>query len=260
MIKKSLYYLFLLLSLIGLTSCGSPQEKPARIEVERSDSVNETAKQSLAPNLNAQERLGTQWGEGIESKVSTVDLKRLSSQPVDVSMIYYSAGNAKGTPIKEMMIANGKIGVSILNERDQKWTLMNGANNRVLLKGQDKAQYKIRYHNLSNRIYEVVTTVDGLDVINGSAGSLSNSGYVLYPNQELIIEGFRKSQDEVAAFRFSSVQDAYAANTPAGSASNTGVIGTAIFELYDPSKVRTEPSAFPADQSNGQYAPPPQYR
>ena len=98
----------------------------------------------------------------------------------------------------------------------------------------------------------------------GWIGSLTG-GYVLRPLQSLTIEGFRKSQNEVAAFRFSAPGRAYAANTEAGDVRNVGVIGAALFELEErdtPRRQRrgadpSQPSAFPAD---GAYAPPPRYR
>jgi hypothetical protein len=88
---------------------------------------------------------------------------------------------------------------------------------------------------------------------------------VLRPLQSLTIEGFRKSQNEVAAFRFAAPGRAYAANTEAGDVRNIGVIGAALFELEErdaPRRARREPagaqpSAFPAD---GAYAPAPRYR
>jgi hypothetical protein len=46
-----------------------------------------------------------------------------------------------------------------------------------------------------------------------------------------VIDGFRKNDREVAAFRFSDKGRAYANNTPAGDARNVGVIGTALFDV-----------------------------
>lgn len=213
------------------------------------------------------ERLGTQWGEGISSNVTTVDLRRTSSQPVDVVQINYSAARYSGNAIQEAMIANGRVGMSILNENNRKWELTQDGQ-RLYLKGHEGERYQLFYQNYSQNTYEIVATVDGLDVLKGSAGSLSNRGYVLYPNSTLLIEGFRKNQNEVAAFRFSAPGDAYAANTDAGSIRNVGVIGTAVFELNNPrpttsSPVRgtqQTPQAFPGDSSGGSYAPPPNYR
>ena len=223
--------------------------------------VNADKAAKMQAETRSSERLCTQWGEGIGSSVTTVDLRRVSNTPLDIAQISYAASRQSGRSINEAMIANGRVGVSILNDANGKWPLtQNGSH--ISLKGKKGARYQLHYRNYSGKTYEIVATVDGLDVINGSAGSLSNSGYVLKPNGTLVIEGFRKNNDEVAAFRFSAIDDAYAANTSAGSVKNTGVIGTAVFELNAPQvspprRPDNHPQAFPADD-NG-YAPPPRY-
>jgi len=213
----------------------------------------------------ASQRLGTQWGEGISSNVTTVDLRRISSQPTDVVEIHYSAARYTGNPIREATIANGRIGMSVLDDNGRKWELARDGS-YLYLRGREGERYQLLYRNYSQNTYEIVATVDGLDVLDGSAGSLSNRGYVLYPNSALKIEGFRKSRSEVAAFRFSAPRDSYAANTDAGSVRNVGVIGTAVFELDNPRPVTSPrggshqaPRAFPGDDSGGSYAPPPNY-
>jgi len=94
-----------------------------------------------------------------------------------------------------------------------------------------------------------------------------NSGYLLPPGQTLRIEGFRKSQYEVAAFRFAAKDLAYANNTPVGDARNVGVIGSALFEvrmnerhhLHRPAaEPGGKPNPFPSDPVHP-YAPPPRY-
>ena len=88
-------------------------------------------------------------------------------------------------------------------------------------------RYSIVLQNHTSHRFEAVGTVDGLDVINGKPGTFDNRGYVLLPFATLEIEGFRTSTRAVAAFRFASVADSYAAQT--GSARNVGVIGIAFF-------------------------------
>ena len=208
--------------------------------------------------------LGTQWGEEVSSPVNTVDLRRVSNNPVDVVEIQYAANQVRGSQIQSANIANGRIQVSVLNERGAKWPLTQDGR-YLYLKGRNGERYKLQYRNLSSNTYEIVATVDGLDVLNGQPGSVHNSGYVLRPNGTLVIEGFRQSQNEVAAFRFSAPDDAYAANTSAGDPRNIGVIGTAVFVLDDPAvrnnntPNRGQGNAFPADRSNDHYAKPPKY-
>ncbi len=79
-----------------------------------------------------------------------------------------------------------------------------GSDDTFQLRGKEGARYRMVFRNLSDRNYEVVATVDGLDVLSGSAGSLNNRGHLLGARDELVIEGFRKSRNEVAAFRFAA--------------------------------------------------------
>ena len=210
-------------------------------------------------------RLGTQWGETIDSRVRTQSLKRLSDTPVAVDVLHYSAAPASSERLRELPLANGRVGLRILRENGTAWPIYRtGGTQR--LQGRSGERYTLEYRNYSTKTYEIVATVDGLDVLSGQPGSVRNRGYVLRPGEHLRIKGFRKSGDEVAAFRFASVTDSYAANSAAGSPANVGVIGTAVFELNAPPPAtarpcRSGPCAFPNDGNNGQgrYAAPPIY-
>lgn len=61
----------------------------------------------------------------------------------------------------------------------------------------------------------------------GETAAPSQSGYVLQPWQSTSIEGWRKSLDRVAAFRFTRLANSYAART--GRPDDVGVIGVAVF-------------------------------
>jgi hypothetical protein len=89
--------------------------------------------------------------------------------------------------------------------------------------------YAIRVYNHTSSRIEAVVTVDGRDVITGKAGNYKKGrGYVISPYDSVLIDGFRTSWSNVAAFRFTDVGDSYAARM--GDASNVGVIGVAIFK------------------------------
>ena len=238
---------------------------------------NESAALSVTPSAAAAlapAQLGTQWGEGIESKTRTVAARRLTPQPDEVASLGYNDAasvrrDAGHNPERRLnlLLAQGDVEWSVLDENDRPLPLQRARRSADMfrLAGIEGARYTLRFRNLSDRSYEVIATVDGLDVLNGKPGSMRNGGYVLRPLQSLTIEGFRKSQNEVAAFRFSAPGRAYAANTEAGDVRNVGVIGAALFELEErdaPRRQRrgadpSQPSAFPAD---GAYAPPPRYR
>jgi hypothetical protein len=89
--------------------------------------------------------------------------------------------------------------------------------------------YSIRVFNHTAGRVEAVVTVDGRDVVSGRQGSYRTArGYVIQGYGSVLIEGFRTSMSDVAAFHFTDVEDSYAARM--GDATNVGVIGVAIFE------------------------------
>jgi hypothetical protein len=89
-------------------------------------------------------------------------------------------------------------------------------------------RYTLRVVNHTGRRVEAVASVDGRDVVDGHpADYRSKRGYVVPAWGSVDIDGWRLSHAQVAAFRFSSVAESYAART--GSAREVGVIGAAIF-------------------------------
>ncbi len=89
-------------------------------------------------------------------------------------------------------------------------------------------RYAIRVHNNSADRIEVVVSVDGRDVVSGELGDFSTQrGYVVQPFDSVVIDGFRTSLQDVAAFRFSSVGESFAGRM--GNGQNAGVIGVAVF-------------------------------
>jgi len=98
---------------------------------------------------------------------------------------------------------------------------------RMYVLGTIGQRYLVKVRNQSGQRIEVVASVDGRDVIDGQSAAFSKRGYVVNPYEDLTIDGYRLSQEAVAAFRFSSVPRSYAAQT--GSARDVGVIGVAVF-------------------------------
>ncbi len=227
-----------------LSACGAPASSD-----NRSSESMATAQQ--APS--ASEKLGTQWGDDVSSSVTKVDLRRRSEQPIDESVLHYAAKSFQGRELNSIALANGKIEWSVQSDRNALLPLFRDGG-QYYLRGTNGQAYQLVYRNRSDKIYEIVASVDGLDVLNGKAASRYHTGYVLRPHDTLVIEGFRKSSDAVASFIFSAPSGSYAANSDVGSVRNVGLIGTAVFELYDPNGQVESGSAFPAD--NG-YAKPP---
>jgi hypothetical protein len=112
---------------------------------------------------------------------------------------------------------------------------------RSYVLGMHGDRYAIRVKNPTARRVEAVISVDGLDVIDGeNADFTGKRGYVVPAWGELVVDGFRTSTTQVAAFRFSSVDDSYAERK--GKGRNVGVIGVAIFdEKEDPQIIVPQP-------------------
>lgn len=222
-----------------------------------------TAQRAAAPQSpRADERLGTQWGDTITSAVTEVDLRRKSSTPLDENSLRYADKAYRGQPVQSIALLAGKISLSVIDDRRDPLPLYRD-NGQYYLQGQNGQAYRLQYHNHSDNTYEIVASVDGLDVLTGKAASRTQGGYVLNPQDTLIIAGFRRDMKSVASFIFSKPGDAYAANTPAGSIGNTGIIGTVVYELQVPPRAVekrrepqpiNQPDAFPADS---RFAPPP---
>jgi hypothetical protein len=130
---------------------------------------------------------------------------------------------------------------------------------KTYVAGTDGERYGIRVRNHGQYRFEIVATVDGLDVIDGTKGNFTKRGYILDSYGTLLIEGFRQSTSAVATFRFGAVADSYAARTQ--SDRNVGVIGVAVFAErgavpeYTDREIQKRESA---DPFPGQFARPPQ--
>jgi hypothetical protein len=126
--------------------------------------------------------------------------------------------------------------------------------------GEAGQRYTIIVKNLTDARFEAVVSVDGLDVMDGKPAAVSKRGYIVEPHEEVEVDGFRQSVDQVAAFRFGSVRGSYA-NQKHGDTRNVGVIGVALFHergsnpatwLNGDVKRRREANPFP-----GKFAAPP---
>lgn len=117
--------------------------------------------------------------------------------------------------------------------------------------GQDGQQYAIRIANNTAARVEVVVTVDGRDVVSGGLGDYRKQrGYIIEPFGQIMVDGFRQSLDQVAAFRFSGLGDSYTALQ--GTPQHAGVIGIAVFEERAQRQKKSGPLAVgptPADQT-----------
>ena len=98
---------------------------------------------------------------------------------------------------------------------------------KVYVAGTPGHRYSVRMMNRTGGRVLTVLSVDGVNAITGQTASASQSGYVLSPWESAEIAGWRKSDDEIAQFNFTSRPDSYASRT--GRPANVGVIGVAVF-------------------------------
>ncbi len=103
---------------------------------------------------------------------------------------------------------------------------------RHYIAGRPGARYAIRITNRSAGRVLAVTAVDGINIISGQTAAWSQTGYVFEPWQSYELTGWRKSDQQVAAFEFTSLPASYAART--GRPLDVGVIGVAVFRERPP--------------------------
>ncbi len=106
--------------------------------------------------------------------------------------------------------------------------------------GQPGAKYSIQIRNSRGPRVLAVTSVDGLNVLSGETADFGQSGYVFESGQRYGIEGWRKSDSQVAAFVFTaSPGDSYAERM--GKPRDMGVIGVALFRERPPAALYLPP-------------------
>lgn len=207
--------------------------------------------------------VGTAWGHDVHSTVTSVSVERASRDPAEIVLINYSAKYQPGYDrVYSIRISDLEYAVRDANFNSIPITRRYNSSAgqwQYIIPARVGTHYQLYVRNYSRDTnYEIVATVDGLDVLNGKPGSLNNNGYIVNAGDSLAIKGFRRDKNTEAAFQFSDVADSYAANSAQGDVRNVGVIGFAAFALQG-SAAKTLPpcsaQAFPAD-SNG-YAPPP---
>jgi hypothetical protein len=209
--------------------------------------------------------LGTSWGESVHAPISFSPFVRSSQQPWDQVVLHYN--DARGVQAHaaylgtqpqplELYAGDGSIGIAIVDDNGH--TLPGYmANGRALIVGNDGARYRIAVRNGTTARFEIVASVDGLDVIDGKPADPNRRGYIVDPHDTLIIDGFRTSDHNVAAFRFGRVADSYASKTSGDR--NVGVIGFAIFSergaRWTPVELHRRDTADPFPQRGYAVAP-----
>jgi hypothetical protein len=182
--------------------------------------------------------LGTSWGETRNSRITTVGFERAdrSTPFVTASLFYNDAEGARSMaaggpmlPQRRIDVGDGVVSVGLRDGDSGRFLTGFETAGRDYVVGEAGQRYVIVVQNNSSMRMEVVVSVDGLDVIDGRPAGFNKRGYLVDGHGTLEIDGFRQSEDAVAAFRFGSVRDSYAANKKSADARNVGVIGLALF-------------------------------
>jgi len=234
----------------------------------RGDSAGSAADRAYEPAPEKQRPgLGTEWGETRESRVSSAPFERQSwSTPISVSSFQYNDESGVRAMLGSgywdrrtdgISAARDAITIRLVDDSGAPLPTFS-AGGRSYVMGQDGGRYSIRIENHTGARFEAVASVDGLDVIDGQPGSFEKRGYLVAPWATVEIDGFRRSDDVVAAFRFGRVRDSYAAKK--GNDRNVGVIGVAVFEERGarwPWSERELERRNSADPFPGRFAQPP---
>lgn len=208
--------------------------------------------------------LGTSYGEQRFSSITTVPFERGARTPDVVLSLHYNDVDglrqlARGTRSFHRASASQPTpdGTFVLRVVDENGRELAGADiaGRRYAVGAPGQRYQIGLENHSGARFEVVASVDGLDVIDGDEAGFDKRGYVLEPFSSVMLEGWRTSEDTVAAFRFSSIEDSYAERR--GKGRNVGVIGAAFFHEEGGIAFNELQRRHGADPFPSQFAPPP---
>ena len=204
--------------------------------------------------------LGTLYGERRRSGTYETRFERSTSRPEAVLSLWYDdfdgVSRSSDSPWRSSTLydAARDVSVSLLDRTGRVLDALDVGHQRYAI-GAPGERYEIEVRNHSGQRYEVVASVDGLDVIDGGHASTRKRGYILEPYDTVVIEGWRTHEDEVAAFRFGRVRDSYAARR--GAPRDVGVIGVALFSerapRWNPDRDRRR-NARPFDD---RFAPPP---
>ena len=247
-------------------SAGYAPSSPGTRALERYDGSSHAAiEQPRGEPVPDRPGLGTSWGEAVAAPISFSPFVRSSPAPWAELALHYNDADGVASHAQylgtrpaplEIYAGDGALSVALVDE-DGRTLPGFTASGRTLIMGEDGARYRIVVRNASAARFEIVASVDGLDVIDGKPADPNRRGYLVDPHGVLTIDGFRTSDDAVAAFRFGRVAESYAAQTSGDR--NVGVVGMAIFSergaVWTPGELGRRDTADPFPQRG--YATPP---
>ena len=248
---------------------GTDPAQPSAPPPPAQGGVASMARPEAAPAPTGRPGLATQWGETRSSYIRSTTFYRSDfDHPFATASLWYNdieGARAQAASEGYRRTERGEVGLAqsgvVISLRDGQGRMLSGyqAGGKSFAVGDAGDRYTVWLENRTPARFEVIVSVDGLDVMDGQAASFQKRGYLLQPHASLEIDGFRQSEATVAAFRFGSVRNSYAARK--GDDRNVGVIGVALFHErgvpawpWNPQEIerRRDANPFP-----GQYAAPP---
>lgn len=138
------------------------------------------------------------------------------------------------SPVNEMIRpwpVRTQVGFEVLVDGRPQPTVQHGGKTYLPVR-RTGAEYDIRVWNHGPYRITAIVSVDGLSVINGEPASEDHPGYIVAPYGHVVINGWRRNMEMVAAFRFVDRTRSYA--NLVGRPENIGVIGLVAFEELAP--------------------------
>lgn len=124
---------------------------------------------------------------------------------------------------------------------------------KYFIESRENTEYIIEIANKNWFRVEAVVAVDGLSVLTGNAAGVDDNGYIVNGQSKIQIKGFRKSMDEVGAFKFVKKDKSYA--TEKGSGQNNGVIAVAVYKENTYNGMLFHWTTYPSGAKSSWYVP-----
>lgn len=248
---------------------GSAREGAFGSAEEEAPSFDDELSVADAPRDTTSERraspgLGTAFGERMDSRVVRAPFQRRSSDPEIVLTMHYDdlegvqaaarLDGVRSPPEPRGGSSTAMVGVALIDQNGEMLPAFDVGGRRYAV-GEPGQRYTIGIENGSGERWEVVASVDGLDVIDGAPAGFDRRGYVVDAFSSIEIAGWRTSPDGVSAFRFSALPESFAGRT--GRTRNVGVIGVAFFGERGMSRAQDLERRRGADAFPVRFASPP---
>lgn len=141
-------------------------------------------------NSSTSGNVGTAWGGDVHSSVQGVSAERAWRDPAEMIVISYSTTVPSGYDrVYSIRINELEYAIRDGNFNSLPITRVYDSSNnepRYIVHARVGMNYQLYVRNYSrNTNYEIVATVDGLDVLNGKQGSLNNNGYIVNAGDSL---------------------------------------------------------------------------